>query len=180
MLLASGGSLERLWFAASGRRTLEAEWVFLLCMMGSFVLTWLSVNLELRRLSRFDAAAMEVLGPAGEGRAGLSATEAGIRPVSLVLGVVLVLAGMFWALPMLIAATAQRRALLLHGRRLRDRLSVSVRGRLARQRPAMVLPPMVGRAHLCRNAICDQSLPAHARFCPRCGLPQKPLTELLQ
>lgn len=142
-------------------------------LLGAFALSWLSVNLHLRRLRRARAA-LEQTTPQLAPTAGLRVArwEWGIRPVPLVLGLLLALAGFVWALPMLIAATAQRRALLIHHRRLRGQMAHRVRELIDRRRPAVAMPPVIDRVGVCRNAVCDEHLPLDAQFCARCGMPQ--------
>ena len=149
-------------------------------LLGAFLLTWLSVNAHLRRLH----IAGDVLQQIGQlpTTAGLRVArwEWGIRPGTILVGgLLLILFGFWWAVPMMIAATAQRRALLMHNRRIRRQMAQRVRELLDRRRPAQTLPPVIDRVGVCRNAVCDATLPPDALFCPRCGMPQRPIASAL-
>src|SRR5690606_11976172 len=148
--------------------------LFLATLVGAYLLNWLSVNLHLLRLRRVRKA-LDATTPHLPPTPGLKVSrwEAGVRPVPAALGLILAVAGMIWALPMLIAGTAQRRALLIHHRRFRSGMAHRVRDLVGSRRPLVALPPVVDRTGMCRNGVCDQVLPPDARFCPRCGTPQR-------
>lgn len=153
---------------------------FLAGLLGSYFLTWLSVNTHLRGMHRARGAFERMTSQLAP-TPGLAAArwQLGIRPVSTLLGLVLMLAGFAWALPMLIAATAQRRTLLIHSRRINSRLAHRLRELMERRRPVVALPPVVDRVGLCRNAVCDQVLPPDALYCARCGTPQRVIARVL-
>ena len=182
LAVMNGTPLLDIWVAVPWEASTGAlASLFLALMSGSFVLSWLSVNLHLGRLHRARLAldAMMPHLPAAGGMR-VAEWEWGIRPVSLVLGVLMAMSGMIWALPMLIAATAQRRAVIKHHRRLRAQMAHRVRDLLASRRPLVKLPGVIDRVGICRNAGCDQHVAPDARFCPRCGTPQRALSEILE
>jgi hypothetical protein len=150
-------------------------------LLGAFSLTWLSVNLQLRRLHRL-LRIIEQVTPQLPSMRGLrvSRFEPGIRPVSGLLGLLLLITGFPWALPLLITSTAQRRTVLIHDRRIRAQVAQRLRELIDRRRPVVTLPPVVDRVGMCRNAVCDQVLPPDALFCARCGAPQRPLGRILE
>lgn len=149
-------------------------------LLGAFLFTWLSVNAHLRRLHQArDALQRTGQLPSTAGKP-VARWEWGLRPGPVLIGgLLLILAGFWWALPMVIAATAQRRALLAHNRGIRRQMAQRVRELLDRRRPLEQLPPVIDRVGVCRNAVCDATLPPDALFCPRCGMPQRPISAAL-
>ena len=134
--LVRGVPLFRFWFADP--RTATAVRVYLSLLGGSYLATWLAVNLQLRRMNGLLATVGDMTADLGEFRRRRRRWDFGIGPKSLVVGLVLAFAGVPWALPMLLATTAQRRALTVHGRRARRRPG----GAAARG----ARPPPAGRA----------------------------------
>jgi hypothetical protein len=182
LAVINGTSLPEIWFAVPWEQsTTELAALYVLLISASFILNWLSISLHLRALARARAS-LDEMTPRLPPTSGLRVAgwEWGLRPVPLVLGVLLAISGMLWALPMLICSTAQRRALLKHHRRLRAQMAHRVRDLVGGRRPVVTLPPVIDRTGMCRNAICDQRLSPDARFCPRCGTPQRPLNQLLE
>lgn len=182
LAVINGTSLLAIWTAVPWEPSTDALAALCVCAMAaSFVLSWFSVNLHLRRMHQARAAldaTMPHLPPTSG--LGVPGWEWGIRLVPLILGALLATSGMLWALPMLIAATAQRRALLKHHRHLRAQMAHRVRDLVESRRPLVKLPPVIDRTGICRNAVCDEHVALDARFCPRCGTPQKPLSEILE
>jgi hypothetical protein len=182
LAVMNGTPLLALWVAVPWESSTGA-WAGLCttAMSASFVLSWLSVNLHLRWLHRARIA-MNALTPHLPATRGMRipAWESGIRIVPLALGALLAISGMLWTLPMLIAATAQRRAVIGHHRQLRAQLAHRVRDLQASRRPLVALPAVIDRVGMCRNAGCDQALAPHARYCPRCGTGQRPLGRILE
>ncbi len=179
--IAQGEPLSAFWLNGPDLAQGIFPVVFFWGITTAFVLLWISTSLHLRHLHRARTVLDEIT-PYLAPTAGLRvpAWEWGIRPVPLILGGLLALSGLFWALPMLIAATAQRRALLVHHRRIRAQFAHRVRDLLDTRRPIVPLPPVIDRTGICRNAVCDQAVPPDGRFCPRCGTPQRPLSQIME
>ena len=168
--VARGEPIWRFWF--SDPRTGPIVRTYLTLLGGSYLATWLAVNVELRRLNGWAGVVGDVTADLGAFRRQGKRWEWGVRPVSLVAGLVISFFGMPWALPMLLASTAQRRATAVHGRRVRAQVGGRLREELGRRRPAVELPKPVGRATLCVNPACGERLPHDAQHCPRCGAKQ--------
>ena len=170
------------WVADPVRQGRADPWtgLHLACLGGSFVLTWLSINLHLGRLRRIDAALAEMT--SGLGTMGGKRPPTwiwGFGPIATVVSAILAMAGLLWAVPMLMASTAARQMLVVHHRRLRGRVAGRVREMLSTRRPFKPLPPVVDRVLRCSNPLCDEPVPPDARHCPRCGTQQRPVTRLL-
>ena len=169
--VVSGVPFWRFWFADP--RTATAVRVYLSLLGGSYLATWLAVNLALRRLNGLAATLGEMTDDFGRLRGGRKRWVWGFGPASLIVGLTMTFLGLPWALPMLLATTAQRRALTVHGRRVRGTLAGRIREVLDARRPGVALPPAVGRGELCVNPLCNERLPHDARHCPRCGAAQQ-------
>lgn len=159
-----------LWYADPFRGPMPtlAQIVFVGGLGLAFLLHWLSVNVHLargRRIARRVAEACGALPTSPK----LPAWEWGLRPVPLVVAAILMAFGMIWAAPMLVAAAAHRRTLLVHDRRLLNFLAAQCRDATAKRRPAVSLAPSMGRNTRCPNPICNAVLSPDARFCPQCG-----------
>ena len=142
---------------------------FVLCLGGSYLLTWLAANLHLRGGRRLLAEMRDGLdlGPAARP---VPRWEWGVGVLSATAGAGLAYAGMIWALPMLVAATAGRRVAFRHDRQLARRLGGLVAGAAGAKRPAERPPEPAGRSRHCPRDGCDAILADDAAFCPRCGL----------
>ena len=154
--------------------------IYLPTLGGSYLLTWLAANVHLLRGRRLARTLGEATADLGEFRAGRRRRwEWGVRPVPILAAIVLTFAGLAWSLPMLLAATAQRRVGLVHDRRLRGELGGRLRRHLDRRRPSRELPPVVDRETPCTNDKCAGRVPFDATFCPRCGAAQRPKRAVL-
>ena len=162
----------RFWF--SDPRTGPLVRAYLTLLGSSYLATWLSVNVGLRRLNGLARVVGDVTADLGRFVTKGKRWEWGVRPVPVVGGLVLGFLGLPWALPMLLATTAQRRALEVSGRRVRQRMGGRLREAVEQRRPAVESPSPVGRATPCVNAACSELLPHDARHCPRCGAVQRP------
>jgi hypothetical protein len=136
---------------------------------GYLLCHWLAVNEYAGRMSRFverfnRLAAAEHLAPVQP-----PATQLGVSAGSVVLGVLFVLTGAVWGLPMLLAAAAQRRYIVRASTRLHESLAQRVRDLLRQRHPHMAHAIPVYIRHPCVNDRCSGSVPAGARYCPRCG-----------
>lgn len=163
------------WYADPVRSGSASLWmgVFLGFLGLAYVLQWLSVNVQVRQFQKIEQAVGEMtldLGPMRGRSAGGWAW--GIRPVPTTIAALLTWMGIIWALPMLTAATAQRRVILMRHRQMRQRVAGRVRKLLANRRPTQTLPAVVDRSVRCANRVCDAPVPPDAKFCPRCGTVQ--------
>ena len=169
----------RFWFADP--RSATAVRVYLPLLGGSYLATWLAANLSLRRLNGLAATLGDMTSDYGTLRGRRKRWDWGFGPASLLIGLTMTFLGLPWALPMLLATTAQRRVLTVHGRRVRGRVAGRIREVLEARRPPVAVPLTVGRAEPCVNPLCNERLPSDARHCPRCGAPQRSaLSGLLQ
>jgi hypothetical protein len=93
----------------------------------------------------------------------------GLRPFWLIGGAIMASNGLIWALPMMLAAGAQRRYIKDRSRSMRATLAQRVRDVLAGSRPDVRfgVPTILKRK--CATQRCAAPLPGIARFCPRCG-----------
>lgn len=93
----------------------------------------------------------------------------GVGVDSIAGGILMILLGVFWGVPMLLAGTAQRRYISLAGGRSRAQAGEAVRMILSLRRPVMRAASFVTPTHVCRQQKCRNALSPLARFCPRCG-----------
>ncbi len=84
-------------------------------------------------------------------------------PLVIVAAILFLHYGVWWAIPMLLAGTTQRRYISSTSRQTRG--AIAQRIRLMDSRGTM--DTEVGRR--CSQTACQATLPAHALFCPRCG-----------
>ena len=171
--LIGGGSLTRLWlidpFRGSGPIQLLSM-LFLCFIGGSFALTWLAGNWHARTGVAFARKAEETVAP--------DALPPWRRPprwdfgfglLSTTVGGVLALLGVTWALPLVVAATAQRRVVRSSDRAILQRVGAIVRLDVSKRRPGRPVPAAVDRYGQCPHEGCDASIAYDAAFCPRCG-----------
>jgi hypothetical protein len=93
----------------------------------------------------------------------------GLRPLWLIAGIGLALGGAIWAIPMMLAAAAQRRYTKRIGVATRVKLAQSVREIMHQHRPEVPAPMPVTLLRTCPGDRCAAKLPPAASFCPRCG-----------
>lgn len=93
----------------------------------------------------------------------------GLRPLWITGGILLSMGGAFWAIPMMLAAAAQRRYTSRIGVATRHRLAQSVREIMQTHRPEMNVPLPVTLLRTCPGERCAAKIPPGANYCPRCG-----------
>jgi hypothetical protein len=134
-----------------------------------YISLWLGMQLQHNAARRFVRmyevfATREGAGPVPTPRPSL-----GLRPLWLVAGFLLSMGGAIWAIPMMLAAAAQRRYTNRIGVATRHRLAQSVREIMQTRRPEMNVPMPVALLRTCPGEHCAAKLPPGAKFCPRCG-----------
>jgi hypothetical protein len=146
--------------------------VFTAALAAGYLLCHLAgVNEYIARMRRFveafnRLAAAERLTPVQAPRWQLGASGAAI-----VLGVLLAVVGAWWGLPMMLAAAAQHGYVNNSTYQLRRDMAQRVRDYMRRTRPHMAVAMPIFVRHPCVHERCSASIPAGARFCPRCGTP---------
>jgi hypothetical protein len=135
----------------------------------AYAFHWLQVQLhaaDVRRFfTQFNAlATWEGVPPVRTRRIGL-----GIGIGSMAGGVLVIVLGGIWGIPMLVAGTAQRRYISVAGGRMRAEAGEAVRKILSVRRPVLRVASFVTPTGVCRESMCRQPLSPLARFCPRCG-----------
>ncbi len=169
VVLISPVGAGRLWFVDpfhSGPYS-PALAIFLGGVGLSSVLTWLAANFHLRRGERL----LTLLGKPPR----RAVWEWGLRPIPVLVGGLMAWWGMTWALPLLVAASAQSRVVRQHDRRLLAALSKRVCDRTVERQPEgwVRMPEPRDRIMRCRHADCQGVLPEDASFCPQCGRRQR-------
>lgn len=133
-------------------------------LSAAFICHWAQVRLHAsdvgRFITRFNAMAKaQSLRPIPSPRVGIGV----INPLLIVAAIVFLHYGVWWGIPMLLAATAQRRYISSTSQRTRG--AIAQRIRLMEGTGKVV----GGAGQRCGQAGCRAALPAHAVFCRRCG-----------
>jgi hypothetical protein len=79
---------------------------------------------------------------------------------------------------MALAGAAQRRYINGTSTRVRAEMLERVRAMLQQRRPAVAVPNFAIHSRRCGNGLCQATLRASARFCPRCGASTQIMSEV--
>ena len=129
----------------------------------------MQINGHIARAKKFVAAFNHASGRFGVGPVHPPGWNIGIRPVWLVSGMVLASIGGYWAIPMMLAAAAQRSYIFRTTRRLRSDLARRQRDVLLAQRPPVHVRRSEYLLGQCPQPNCQAPLPPEASYCRRCG-----------
>jgi len=151
----------------SFRADLFLAWVIGLSI--AYGVHWLAVQLHAADVARFVRRLNQVT--QWEGVAPLTPPRLGIgaQPLWMMAAFAMLLGGVFWGLPMMLAGAVQRRYISRTSGRLRVEAAQAVREILMLKRPAMRVPTFIRPAILCRVERCRAPIPPLANFCARCG-----------
>jgi hypothetical protein len=177
------GLLGELWdrtfgfFQLSSNSNTDEVWIpFAVWNVGlglAYLFHWYQIRRYARRsalvVKRFDAVAAREIGAAGVAnpQALAAAREPKLRWIAI--GLILAGLGALWAVPMVLAALAQRRYINEDSARSREILLTRVRSIQQQARPLRNHPTYTVHGPRCENPLCQANLPMGAQFCPRCG-----------
>lgn len=99
---------------------------------------------------------------------------AGIGLGGLIVGIGLTVLGMWWAMPLVLAGSFQRRYTLVTSREARNSIAHRLVALLQVRRPGGRVQVPVSLQRRCVRELCRCPLPDSAKFCPRCGAPVPP------
>jgi len=142
-------------------------WTF--CLSVAYISHWLhvrqhvsNVNQLLRRLNLIFAR--QNIPPVPLFEAGI-----GLRPLWMLAAFIGLCCGAVWAIPAALAGAVHQRYCRKTSTRIRAELAMRATTLLHQQRPAMNVPIPHGFRVVCRNPLCNKSLPGGSAFCSRCG-----------
>jgi hypothetical protein len=144
-----------------------AAWVVPLGV--GYISLWLAMQIQQNAARRFVRMYDVFARREGAGEVLTPRPSLGLRPLWLVGGVVLAMGGAIWAIPMMLAAAAQRRYTKRIAVATRVKLAQSVREIMQLRRPESSVPMPVTQLRTCPSERCAAKLPPAAKFCPRCG-----------
>jgi hypothetical protein len=154
-------------FAPPWADTIFAAWAIPLGV--GYISLWLAMQIQQNAVRRFVRMFSVVAQREGASEVPTPRPSLGLRPLWLGAGIVLSLGGAIWAIPMMLAAAAQRRYTKRIGAATRVKLMQSVREIMHLRRPDMPTPMPVMLLRTCPSERCAAKLPPGAKFCPRCG-----------
>ncbi len=139
------------------------------CLSLAYLALWAQVALHRHStravIDRFNAIAarhgVEPIRP--------SALSMDVNAAWVVCTLVLISVGALWSIPMMFAGASQRGYINSTSQQLRGQLMDRVRGMLMNRRPMVAVPSYMIHGKRCENGLCQATLPAGARYCPRCG-----------
>jgi hypothetical protein len=91
------------------------------------------------------------------------------NPLWIIGALVMLWWGAIWSIPLMLAAATQRGYINSSSQQLRGQLMDRVRAMLMNRRPMVAVPNYMIHGKRCENGVCQATLPAGARYCPRCG-----------
>ena len=166
------GVLRRFVYRGEAGADLLLPMLYILALSTGYALChWLGINEYVGRMRRFIAAFNRLAEAEKLAPVRAPATQLGFSAAAFVVGVLFCVAGAWWGLPMMIAATAQRQYITRASPRLGRELAQRVRDLLRQRNPHMAHAVPIYVRHPCINERCSAWVPAGARFCSRCGTP---------
>jgi hypothetical protein len=135
----------------------------------AYLVHFLAVSYQMRELRRTVRDINALASRGGLNPVARPRLLGGAWPFWVFAGIILSTTGALWAIPMMLAAAAQRRYINQTSRDARQAVARVVRDTMARERlETRVLVPRSLRPQ-CPNEKCAARIPPGARFCPSCG-----------
>ena len=153
------------FLATAGGSDLPLGAIFLASLTIGYLANFWQVNRHALAADRF----VDALNAEASGAARGPGFQWGLDGPTVVAGVALPAVGLLWAVPMMLAAGAQRRYVTKAGPRARRALAERVRLIVEADRPAVDVSRPFFPEGECANQQCQAPLPPGSQFCPRCG-----------
>jgi hypothetical protein len=178
-LMNNTWALHRSW---SSFPQLNAIWLVWVCGLGiAYFVHGVSVQQHHRAVDRFTNRLNRLLQKEGVATISSSTQCMQSREISTGwwwTGGILTWFGGLWAIPMSIAAAAQRHYINTTSARVRSEMLERVQAILKQRRPAVAVPNYVLHTRRCGNDRCRATLRAGANFCSRCGTSAERMSEV--
>jgi hypothetical protein len=140
-----------------------------LCLSIAYASHWLHIQQHANDVHRLIRRMNVIFARQNIPPVGLYSPGIGFRPLWILAAIFGVICGAWWAIPASLAGAVHQRYIERTSTRIRAELAQRVTTLLQQQQPNMNIPIPHGLRVLCSNRLCENSAPAGAIFCPRCG-----------
>ncbi len=143
---------------------------FALAISGAALCWLIEINTHIGRVRRFVFSFNQLSGRYGIGPVREPGVQLGLRPLWILGAAATCALGGFWAVPVMLAAAAQRRYIKTVSQRLRMDLARRQRDVLLTRRPSLRVPASTHLLGACPRENCRAPHPPEAVYCRRCGM----------